>query len=271
MGRRLEIEIKVGFFVAIGITLLMLSVLFLGGAKSIFTRQTTYYAHFANAQGIVTGSKVELNGIKVGTVEKMEFDHERQDIKVTLGIETQYKTMLREDSTADQLTQGVLGDKYIALTVGDPQLPEIAAGGDIPAAKTKGLKDFITDGGNLVSTLNRIADSFERTLGALEDNGRSKRLFEGLAKTATNFSEISAKINKQVESLELADAVKNLNSILKKINNGTGSIGAFINDPSLYDETKSLVSGVNRNRIMRNLVRQTVRENNETLSTPAEK
>ena len=46
----------------------------------------------------------------------------------------------------------------------------------------------------------------------------------------------------------------------KKIDRGEGTVGALINDTALYDDAKSLVSGINRNRIMRNLVRQTVRD-----------
>jgi len=36
-----------------------------------------------------------------------------------------------------------------------------------------------------------------------------------------------------------------------------------VNDASLYDDVKSLIGGVNRNRIMRNLVRKTIHDNEE--------
>ena len=51
-----------------------------------------------------------------------------------------------------------------------------------------------------------------------------------------------------------------LEAIMEKVNNGTGTIGALVNDPGLYDDLKSLVGGAQRNRLLRNLVRQTIKE-----------
>ena len=63
-----------------------------------------------------------------------------------------------------------------------------------------------------------------------------------------------------MNQIKLKGALANLNQILEKINNGTGTIGALINDASLYDDIKSLFGGINRNRIMRNIIRQTLKE-----------
>ena len=57
--------------------------------------------------------------------------------------------------------------------------------------------------------------------------------------------------------------MNHLNSILEKIDQGQGTVGAMINDPGLYDDAKALVGQVNRNRIMRNLIRQTIKDNKD--------
>ncbi len=75
--------------------------------------------------------------------------------------------------------------------------------------------------------------------------------------------ELSAKLNDEVNQLKIKSAINHLNSILEKIDQGKGSIGAFINDPGLYDDAKALVGQVNRNRIMRNLIRQTIKDNKD--------
>jgi phospholipid/cholesterol/gamma-HCH transport system substrate-binding protein len=54
--------------------------------------------------------------------------------------------------------------------------------------------------------------------------------------------------------------MKNLNSILGKIDHGSGSLGALVNDPELYDAAKSLMGEANQNRIVRNLVRKSIKE-----------
>ncbi|TVR29923.1 MAG: MCE family protein [Balneolaceae bacterium] len=54
--------------------------------------------------------------------------------------------------------------------------------------------------------------------------------------------------------LEMESATSNLNVILEKINNGDGTLGKLVNDPSMYDnldelaiEIKNLVKGINEN------------------------
>ena len=53
---------------------------------------------------------------------------------------------------------------------------------------------------------------------------------------------------------------KNAADILEKVNNGTGTLGALVNDPGLYEDARALVGGANRNRIVRNLVRKTAKD-----------
>jgi phospholipid/cholesterol/gamma-HCH transport system substrate-binding protein len=80
-----------------------------------------------------------------------------------------------------------------------------------------------------------------------------------MAQSAKNLASATAKLNEGLEGPQLKGAVRNLNGILEKINNGTGTLGALVNDPGLYYDARSLMGGANRNRIIRNLVRQTVR------------
>ena len=80
--------------------------------------------------------------------------------------------------------------------------------------------------------------------------------------------EASVKLNNQLDGMALKSAIKNLNAILEKVNNGTGTLGALINDPGLYDNARALVGGANRNRILRNLVRETVEKGNQEQDSP---
>ena len=46
-----------------------------------------------------------------------------------------------------------------------------------------------------------------------------------------------------------------LNSILAKIDQGEGTIGLMLNDPTLYEEMKILVGGANRSAVVRTMIR----------------
>jgi phospholipid/cholesterol/gamma-HCH transport system substrate-binding protein len=58
----------------------------------------------------------------------------------------------------------------------------------------------------------------------------------------------------QAVVLEAMQAGARLNSILGKIDRGEGTLGLMLNDPSLYDEIKTLVGGANRSTVVRSLI-----------------
>jgi phospholipid/cholesterol/gamma-HCH transport system substrate-binding protein len=271
MAKKLELELKVGLFVTVGVGLVLAAILVLGGTQSIFTRKNHYTSHLSSAEGLITGAKVALGGIPVGTVESLRFDGEHHDVELIFTTERDSAKWIRGDSTIEILTQGMLGDKFVSINAGSNDSPQVEDGGDIPYRASKDLSQFLTKGDQLLLSLNSIATDLDRVLHSFERDNRAEVFFKGMSETSHNFSLLSEKLNKQLEDIPVRSTLKNLNSILEKINNGTGTLGALVNDPALYDNVKSLVGGANRNRIMRNLIRQTVEGGieNEAAQTPS--
>ncbi len=73
-------------------------------------------AVFDNASGINIGTDVRLAGIKVGSVVGQKLDQENYQAIISMTIERGVK--LPEDTSAKITTDGLLGDKYIALDPG---------------------------------------------------------------------------------------------------------------------------------------------------------
>ena len=84
-----------------------------------------------------------------------------------------------------------------------------------------------------------------------------------MATSAKNLAQATEKLDKEMDNVKLKRILSNIEQITEKINGGTGTVGALINDPGLYDNAKALVGEANRNRIVRNLVRQTIRRSDE--------
>jgi phospholipid/cholesterol/gamma-HCH transport system substrate-binding protein len=272
MAKKLELELKVGLFVTIGVSLVLVAILVLGNTESLLSRRNHYTSHLASAEGLITGAKVVLGGIPVGTVESLHFDGEHHDVEAKFSVDRDSGKWVRSDSTIEILTQGMLGDKFVSLNAGSADQAEIPNGGDIPYRASKDLSQFLTKGDQLLLSLNSIATDLDRVLHAFERDNRAETFFQGMAQTSHNFASMSEKLNKQMDNMPMKTAVRNLNEILEKINDGTGTIGALVNDSALYDNVKSLVGGANRNRILRNLVRQTVEggmENEANQAAPA--
>jgi phospholipid/cholesterol/gamma-HCH transport system substrate-binding protein len=56
---------------------------------------------------------------------------------------------------------------------------------------------------------------------------------------------------------------EDLKAITGTIRSGEGTLGALVNDPSVYDDLRTILGNLKRNRILRELVRMTVTNDGE--------
>ena len=263
MRKTIGTEVKVGLFVTLGVALTLLAILLLGGTDSFFSKPIHYTTHFRTVEGLITGARVVLGGLPVGKVEKIEFDSTNREVKVSINVASKYIDWVRKDSTVEMMTQGVLGDKYVSISTGNPDQPTLPDGSEIANVPTKNFAEVLGRGDRLLNTLNSISASVDHLMKALDEENENGGLFKNMGLAAKHMAQASEKLNKQFEDMQLKKVGKNLNAVLEKMNSGTGTLGALINDPSLYDEARALVGGANRNKLMRNLVRKTVKEGDE--------
>jgi phospholipid/cholesterol/gamma-HCH transport system substrate-binding protein len=73
-------------------------------------------ARFARIDGVQVGSDVRLSGVAIGKVSTVSIDPETYQAILTMDIEHRIK--LPKDSSAEVISGGLLGAKYIALVPG---------------------------------------------------------------------------------------------------------------------------------------------------------
>lgn len=102
-------------------------------------------AKFDRIDGIRRGSDVRMSGIKIGTVTDQGLDPETYLAVVKLNIDTNVKLPL--DTSAAITSDGLLGDKYMALSPGgdDKMIPP---GGEIET--TQGSIDLFSLVGQMI-------------------------------------------------------------------------------------------------------------------------
>jgi ABC-type transporter Mla subunit MlaD len=93
-----------------------------------------------NDSGVRPGGSVTLNGMRVGKVRRVEFAKDATDstrsIKVTMSIQENVQDMIRTDSKATLIPQGLLGDHAVDIRRGFAGTP-IKPGGEISVLPTK--------------------------------------------------------------------------------------------------------------------------------------
>lgn len=112
------IEIVVGAFMLAGMVSLGILATRVSG-YSIDSESNYYvvYASFDNVGGLDLRAKVSVAGVEVGQVVSIDYDKQRYVARVKMIINTDVDN-ISTDSTASILTEGLLGGKYIGISIG---------------------------------------------------------------------------------------------------------------------------------------------------------
>ncbi len=149
------LEVGVGMFLLAGILALILLALRVSGLSTSSANDTyKLYAYFDNIAGLTVRAKVTMAGVTVGKVTAIDLDRDNFTGRVTMQIDKNVNN-LPTDSTASILTAGLLGEKYVGLSVGgeDTLLKD---GGTIHDTQSSlVLEDLI--GKFLLNTVNKDA------------------------------------------------------------------------------------------------------------------
>lgn len=117
----------VGLFMLVGFAALGYLALQLGEVRWL-TGGSTYElkAEFDNVSGVKKGAAVQVAGVVVGSVEEIALGPEHYAV-ITMRLENQVKVPL--DSIASVKSQGIIGDKYIQISLGGDE--EIFKAGEV--------------------------------------------------------------------------------------------------------------------------------------------
>jgi phospholipid/cholesterol/gamma-HCH transport system substrate-binding protein len=74
------------------------------------------HARFENIDGIVTGSKVKLSGVNIGTVKSISLEPESYYAFITMNFDKEFN--FPDDTEASVQLEGLLGGSYISILPG---------------------------------------------------------------------------------------------------------------------------------------------------------
>lgn len=114
-----KLELKVGIFVFIGLTILVIFILSIGGFKT-WSSGYRINLNFNFVNGVKIGSPVRFAGVDVGEVKKikLEFVPEENRSNVHLVVWVRDIIKIPADSSVWVNTLGLLGEKYIEIMPG---------------------------------------------------------------------------------------------------------------------------------------------------------
>jgi phospholipid/cholesterol/gamma-HCH transport system substrate-binding protein len=220
-------KVRLGIFIAAGLTVLVGGVLLLAGLKLLEGRDD-YVVRFRDQDislnGLETGSPVKYSGIQVGRVDAVRVDPD--DVSVVLvELSLDEGTPVAENSKADLGSQGITGLKYIELTRGRSGARIREPGEEIPAGTSlfdnlaqkadqiAGKAEVVLDRVAVLASedrMGRLIDTSEKFLATL--NGVLMDNRESLKTLATSMTGTAEQAN--LLAGELAKTAKQANALL---------------------------------------------------------
>jgi len=173
-----------------------------------------------------------------------------------------YENDILTDSTASLVTEGLLGNRYVNISLGVTGVP-LKDGQEVPGTEEKAMAEVVERSADVLANLQALSDEVQDlihgvkqgkgTLGKLlTDEQAYNHLNSILTKgdaMLTNVQAGQGTLGKLVASDEMYNKVDkgldSVNVILTDVRSEKGTLGKFLYDPSLYDEAKQAISNGN--------------------------
>jgi len=230
----------IGLFVLLTLIVTFAVINFLRG-EDLFNRSTTYYAEFNNVDGLVVTGPVYVKGLKVGMVEAIEYDMEKDNFEVEFKVKSQFK--VPSNSVAEIYSADIMGSKALRVNFGDSKT--YAKGGDFLAANYAPdmVSSLLSEIGPLKAQVETLLGNLNMTLNnvnMLLDSAARENLqgsFANLNTTLANASRLTGTLN--AISPELKGIVENLELLSKGLGESAGDIQGSLENVSAITEQLS--------------------------------
>tara|TARA_B110000459_G_scaffold80979_1_gene91053 strand:- start:892 stop:1872 length:981 start_codon:yes stop_codon:yes gene_type:complete len=139
MSNKLK-SVKVGVLSLLTIFLLYFGINFLKGIN-VMNNGRVFYAYYDNVSGLTEGNSVTVKGYKIGTITKINFDLEKENLlKVTLHLENGINIPL--NTIAKIISTDLMGTKGISLSLGDTSVMSVS-GSELASSIESSLQDEV--------------------------------------------------------------------------------------------------------------------------------
>lgn len=268
-------EIKVGILAAVCIFLLIFGLNFLKGVN-IFSPTNSYHGVYYNLHGLEEQAAVYIRGHKVGQVDKIHYDFNR-DSAFTIDISIAKDIALPQGTQLALISDGMLGGMAVELQI--PSLSEaehsvIAHGSYLPTTYVPGLVESLQ--GELLAHVDEAVQGIDSLVAQLRgqvEGDQIKNTLNNVDRIAGNLTGVSANLkhmmNNQmprivnnadtaianlniiVADIKQADlaatvarvdtAVDGVNALITEVRSKDGTLGQLIYNKSLYNHLDATI------------------------------
>lgn len=220
---------KLGIFVSIGIILLIFALYKVSKSSSFFSKDFLLKSQFKNVNGLMLGNNIRYAGIQIGTIENIQIINDSL-IEIDMRIEDKMKDYIHKSDCVTIGTDGIVGNKLVNI-VSSKDGSALVKDGDILAAKESLNSDEMM--GVLNKTNNNIATISEELKSTVLRFNNSSMVWSMLNEKTIPDNMIASMVNVRNASIRADLMVAELQTMIKDIKQGKGSLGAILTDTAI--------------------------------------
>ncbi len=196
-----------------------------------FETQYAYNTRFDSAVGIKMGDPVRMAGVEVGKIKAIAID----DHQVRIDFYVTEGIRIKEDSFAEIRQTNLLGGQFLGLNFGSEESPVLPPGSTVASRERVNIDQLITNfDRNQERVFAEFGDFFAESRKPFSD---AIARFESISrKIDEGTGTLGRVINDPALYTDLQESVADLRKVLAKLEKGEGSLGRLLQDSSLYDE-----------------------------------
>lgn len=261
-------EVRIALAAIVGIVVLFAGMNFLKGII-VFSNDNSYKVVMKDINGLSASSPVYADGYQVGVVRDIIYDYEGVNGGIIVMIDVNNEMRIPAGSTAE-VSSDLMGNLKLNLLLSNNMRERVEPGGVIIGSLGKGMMDEVAQMMPQIKALLPKLDSILTNVNTLMSDPALKSIINNVEGATANLNESSAQLNrlmtqfdqsmpgllqkadKTLENTEVLtsglakvdivatmanidETLKNCRELTDKLNSNEGSLGKFINDPSLYD------------------------------------
>lgn len=163
-------DLRVGIVTFIAILCLVAGITFAGGDKGLLFQKTAMLkARINDISGLKKGSTVTMGGMNIGKVvdiRLLEAEAESM-IEVEMEIRANVQSRVKTDSIPSIRTQGMLGDRYIEISVGTKDSENLKEGGYLVGSTTSNFDDTLQEARTTLSETTKMLAAINQQQGTV--------------------------------------------------------------------------------------------------------
>lgn len=247
---------KVGLTVFAGIILLVVLLIIVGSDEYFFMKTYDLHVYINDAAGLVKGAPVLLGGVKIGNVEKIDFQPDRQtnNILITLKVLRKYQNQITTGTIAEIRGLGILGDKFIHLSIGKQNEPPVLDGGILTFQPNIGMEDVMKSLSPAASNINAILGNLQSITDSIANGKGTVASLINTRESTDRLEQISSRLTNLIAAIDskdgsigmlihdktlynnMAHTAAELKEVVGDVHNGKGSLGKLVVSDSLYNQ-----------------------------------